>query len=309
MVDFNDIALFVQVIRCGSFSEVGRRLGMPPNTVSRRIQGLEEQLGARLLQRTTRKLTLTDAGREFHDRCAASIDGLRQASQDLTAGSKVPSGLVRVAAPADFLDFFTPQLVSAFLDKYPAVRFEFLLSDAMADLIADRIDVAFRGGASGGSGYIAHQMPIASMGLFASPDYLSRHGVPSNLKDLVDHRCLTMPYSSGRAVWRLQGADNTEEQVEVAGPFAATTTRALHLAAVAGLGIALLPGAIANADVAAGRLAPVLPRYRRRDQMMCVVFPSHRQVTPAVGAFVASVIERFGQESTWAPSLSDSAAR
>lgn len=309
MVDFNDIALFVQVVRCGSFSEVGRRLGMPPNTVSRRIQGLEEQLGARLLQRTTRKLTLTDAGREFHDRCATSVDGLRQASQDLNASSKVPSGLVRVAAPADFLDFYTPQMVSVFLDQYPTVRFEFLLSDAMADLIADRIDVAFRGGASGGTGYIAYQMPIASMGLFASPAYLGRYGSPNNLKDLLDHRCLTMPSPSGRAVWRLQGEDDTEEQVEVAGAFAATTTRALHLAAVAGLGIALLPRAIANAEVAAGKLVSVLPRYRRRDEMMCVVYPSHRQVTPAVSAFVASVIEQFGQGSTWAPALSGSAAR
>lgn len=309
MVDFNDIALFVQVVRCGSFSEVGRRLAMPPNTVSRRIKGLEEQLGIRLLQRSTRKLTLTDGGREFHERCAASIDELRQASQDLNSTSKVPSGLVRVAAPADFLDFYTPQMVSVFLDQYPAVRFEFLLSDAMADLIADRIDVAFRGGAAGGTGYIAHRLPIASMGLFASPAYLDRYGAPGSLKDLLYHRCLTMPSPSGRAVWRLQGEGDTEEQVEVTGAFAATTTRALHLAAVAGLGIALLPRAIANAEMAAGKLESVLPRYRRRDEMMCVVYPSHRQVTPAVSAFVASVIEQFGRESTWAAAFTGSTGR
>lgn len=293
MVDFNDIALFVQVVRSGSFSEAGRKLGMPSNTVSRRIQELEGQLGARLLQRTTRKLTLTDAGQEFHDRCAASIDGLQQASQDLTAGSKVPSGLVRVASTANFLDFYTPDLVSAFLDTYPQVRLEFLLDDAMADLIADRIDVAFRGGSAEGSGYIAHRMPIASIGLFASPDYLSRHGMPLTLTDLADHRCLTTPRPSGRSVWRLQGTGDAEEQVEVAGAFIANTTRALHLAAVAGLGIALLPGAITSADVAAGKLVPVLPQYKRRDQMMCVVYPSHRQVSPAVKAFVASVMQRF----------------
>lgn len=297
MVDFNDIALFVQVIRCGSFSEAGRRLGMPPNTVSRRVQELEDQLGARLMQRSTRKLTLTDAGQEFHDRCAASVDGLQQASQDLARGRKVPSGLLRVASTANFLDFYTPQMVAAFLETYPQVRFEFLLNDAVADLIADRVDVAFRGGSGDGSGYVAHRIPIAPIGFFASPDYLGRHGSPRTLAELASHRCLTAPRQSGQAVWRLQGPDDVEEQVEVTGPFAASTTRALHSAALAGLGIALLPGAITAADVVAGRLVSVLPQYKRRDQSMCVVYPSHRQVSPAAKAFVASVMRRFEDEA------------
>ncbi len=298
MVDFNDVALFVQVVRCGSFSEAGRRLGMPPNTVSRRIQELEDQLGARLMQRSTRKLTLTDAGQEFHDRCATAVDGLEQASQDLTAGSRVPSGLVRVGATANFLDFYTPQLVAAFLKTYPQVRLEFLLDDAIADLIADRIDVAFRGGSGDGSGYVAHRMPITPIGLFASPDYLKRRGAPRTLAELASHDCLTAPRQSGHSVWRLQGPKGIEEQVEVSGTFAASTTRALHLAAVAGLGIALLPRAITAADIAAGRLVPVLPQYERRNQSMCVVYPSHRQVSPAVKAFVASVMRRFEEELT-----------
>ncbi|NEU94679.1 LysR family transcriptional regulator [Bradyrhizobium uaiense] len=296
MVDFNDIALFVQVVRCGSFSEAGRRLGMPPNTVSRRIQALEDQLGARLMQRSTRRLTLSDAGREFHDRCAAAIDGLQQASQDLTAGSRVPSGLVRVTAPANFLDFYTPQLAAAFLGTYPQVRLEFLLDDAIVDLITDRIDVAFRGGSGGGSGYLAHRVPVSPTGLFASPDYLERHGSPQALAELASHQCLTTPRQSDYAVWRLQAPENSEEHVEVTGTFAANNTRALLLAAVAGLGIALLPGAIAAADVAAGRLVPILPQYKRRDQSMWVVYPSHRQVSPAVKAFVTSVIKRFEEE-------------
>jgi DNA-binding transcriptional LysR family regulator len=293
MVDLNDIALFVQVVRCGSFSEAGRRLGMPPNTVSRRVQELEDRLGARLMQRSTRKLTLTDAGREFHDRCVAAIDDLQQASQALTAGSRVPSGLVRVAATANFLDFYTPQLAAAFLETYPQVRLEFLLDDAIVDLIADRIDVAFRGGNGDGAGYVAHRMPIAPIGLYASPDYLGRHGAPQTLAELAGHQCLAAPRPAGHAVWRLQGPDHSEEHVEVTGTFSASTTRALHLAAVASLGIALLPGAMTAADVAAGRLVPVLPQYKRRDQSMCVVYPSHRQVSPAVKAFVTSVMKRF----------------
>lgn len=296
MIDFNDVALFVQVVRCGSFSEAGRRLGMPPNTVSRRIQELEEQLGSRLMQRSTRKLTLTDAGQELHDRCAAAVDDLQQAGQDLTAGRKVPSGLVRVAATANFLDFYTPDLVAAFLDDYPQVRLEFLLDDAMVDLIADRIDVAFRGGADSETGYIAHRMRIATVALFTSPAYVAKYGAPRTLAELTHHRCLTMPHPAGHAVWRLQGPEGIEEQVEVSGPFAVGNTRALHQAAIAGLGIALLPSVIPAADIARGALVPVLPHYGRRNQSLCVVYPSHRQVSPAVKVFVASVLRKFEQE-------------
>lgn len=146
MLDLNDIAMFVQVVRGGSFAEAARRLGMPPNTVSRRIQQLEANLGTRLLQRSTRKLTLTSAGQDFHERCAGAVDGLLEAGQELMTGSGEPSGLVRVAAPADFFDFFEMEWVTEFLAAHPRVRLDFVLSDAKADLIAEQIDVAFRGG-------------------------------------------------------------------------------------------------------------------------------------------------------------------
>src|ERR1700757_2214252 len=121
MSDLDDIGLFVQVVRHGSFSQTGRWLGLPSNTVSRRIQQLEERLGVRLMQRSTRRLTLTDAGRAFHDRCAAAVDGLEQAAQDLIAGSQTPSGVVRVAFPADFFDFYQMAWVTEFLDAHPLV--------------------------------------------------------------------------------------------------------------------------------------------------------------------------------------------
>src|SRR5437870_41546 len=146
MFDLNDVAMFVQVVRCGSFAEAARRLGVPPDTVSRRIQQLEAQLGTRLMQRSTRKLTLTSAGQAFHERCAGAVDGLVEAGQELMTGSQEPSGLVRVAATADFFDYFPMEWVAEFLAIYPRVRLDFVLSDAKADLIADRVDVAFRGG-------------------------------------------------------------------------------------------------------------------------------------------------------------------
>ncbi|RST53923.1 LysR family transcriptional regulator [Variovorax sp. MHTC-1] len=294
MLDLNDIAMFVQVVRHGSFAEAGRRLGLPPNTLSRRIQQLEAQLGTRLMQRSTRKLTLTSAGRAFHERCAGAVDGLVEAGQALMTGSQEPSGLVRVAAPADFLDFFPMEWVAEFLAAHPLVRLDFALSDAKADLIAEQIDVAFRGGPLSDSGYVGRQLLGArSDGMVASPAYIAARGTPATLQDLADHDCVTTAHPSGRSTWRLTGPDGGEEEVQVAGRFSGNTAQALRKATVAGLGIALLPPAMATPDLQAGRLQRVLPQYQRTGQGLSVLYPSRRHLPLAVSAFIGLVTEKL----------------
>lgn len=294
MFDLNDIAMFVQVVRHGSFAEAGRRLGLPPNTLSRRIQQLEAQLGTRLMQRSTRRLTLTSAGQAFHERCAGAVDGLVEAGQALMTGSQEPSGLVRVAAPADFLDFFPMEWVAEFLARHPLVRLDFVLSDAKADLIAEQIDVAFRGGSLPDSGYVGRQLLGArSDGMVASPAYIAARGAPATLQDLADHDCVTTAHPSGRSTWRLAGPDGVEEEVQVAGRFSGNTAQALRKATVAGLGIALLPPAMATLDLQAGRLLRVLPQYQRTGQGLSVLYPSRRQLPLAVSAFIGLVTEKL----------------
>lgn len=293
MLDLNDIAMFVQVVRCGSFAQAARRLGMPPNTVSRRIQQLEAHLGTRLLQRSTRKLTLTNAGQDFHERCAGAVDGLLDAGQALVTGSNEPSGLVRVAAPADFFDFFQMAWVSEFLAAYPRVRLDFILSDAKADLIAEQIDVAFRGGALRDSGFVGRQiLDPRSVGMVASPAYIAAHGSPRTLQDLVDHDCVIFAQPGGHATWRLVGPQG-EEEVQVSGRFSGNTAQALRRAAVAGLGIALLPPVMARLDVQAGVLVPVLAQYQPKGYGLNVLYPSRRQLPLAVSAFIDLVIQKM----------------
>jgi len=297
VLDLNDVALFVQVVRCGSFAEAARRLGLPSNTVSRRIQQLEAQLGARLMQRSTRKLTLTSAGRAFHERCAGAVDGLVEAGQELTTGSREPSGLVRVAATADFFDFFPMEWVAEFLAAHPRVRIDFVLSDAKADLIAEQIDVAFRGGPLRDLGYVGRQLVGArSDGLVASPAYIAARGAPARLQDLVDHDCVAPAHPSGRTTWRLVGPDGVEEEVNVSGRFSGNTAQALRKATVAGLGIALLPPTIARLDVRAGLLVPVLPQYQRTGHGLSVLYPSRRHLPLAVSAFIGLVVEKLSEE-------------
>ena len=294
MVDLDDIALFVQVVRCGSFAEAARRTGMPPNTVSRRIQHLETQLGTRLMQRSTRRLTLTQAGQDFQQRCAGGVDGLLEAAQTLMSGSPEPAGRVRVAAPADFFDFFSMEWVSTFLRAHPRVRLDFVLSDARSDLIAEQIDVAFRGGALQDSGYVGRALVgTSSDTLVASPAYLAARGAPGTLQDLAHHDCVTPVHPSGRTLWRLSGPDG-EEEVSVTGRFSGNTAQAVRKAAVAGLGIALLPRLMTQLDVRSQRLVQVLPHHQRPSQGITVLYPSRRHLPAAVSAFIDFVAHSIG---------------
>jgi len=295
MLDLNDIGLFVQVVRFGSFAEAGRRLGIPANTVSRRIQELEEQLGARLMQRSTRKLKLTDAGHELYGNSAAAVDGLQQAGEDLIAGARIPRGLIRVAMPADFFDFYKMEWVAEFLASHPQVRIEFVLSDATVDLIEEGIDVAFRGNATPGPNYVVRKIQSRSIGLVASPGYLAARGTPATLQDLTRHDCLFVPQARDYATWRLQGPDDAEEEVTVTGRVMANTAQAIRKAAIAGLGIALTP-ILGTADFAAGWLVPVLPQYMRRNLGMSVVYPNRAHLPLAVSAFIDSVVGRMRAE-------------
>jgi DNA-binding transcriptional LysR family regulator len=295
MLDLNDVAVFVQVVRRGSFAEASRHLGVPPNTLSRRIQQLEARLGTRLMQRSTRKLTLTGAGQLFHDRCAAAVDELVDAGEELASGSEEPSGLVRVAAPADFFDFFPMEWLADFLAAHPRVRVDFVLNDARADLIAERIDVAIRGGPLEDSSLFARKVLDAGIdGLVTSPAYIAARGTPQTPQDLAEHDCLVFAHPSGRATWRLSGPAETEVEVQVAGRFSGNTAQALRKATLAGLGIALLPSTMTRRDLRAGLLVPVLPRYHRKGHGVNVVYPSRRHLPLAVSAFIDLVVDKLG---------------
>lgn len=285
VIDLNDVALFVQVAKAGSFAEAARRIGMPSNTASRRIQQLEEQLGVRLLHRSTRKLTLTDAGEGLYARSVEQIEALADATLELSEGSEVPVGKVRVAAPVDFFNWFQLEWVQSFLQAHPRVRLEFVLNDARADLVADGIDVAIRAGAVTGPTLIARRVGNNRAVLVASPAYLEARGAPSALEDLSTHDCIAVPSGSGRTQWRLMGPDGPAE-VEVRGRFSANSALALTKACVAGMGIALLTEAMVAQPLREGTLVQVLPDYRIDGLELFVVYQSRRQLPRAASAFV-----------------------
>lgn len=209
-------------------------------------------------------------------------------------GSQEPGGLVRVAAMADFFEFFPIEWVAEFLAAHPRVRIDFVLSDGSADLIGEQIDVALRGGPLRDSGYVGRQLLSARRdGLVTSPAYVATHGMPATLRELAHHDCVTAAHPSGHTTWRLTGPDGVEEEVQVTGRFSGNTAQALRKATLAGLGIALLPPGLAVLDVQAGLLVPVLPQYQRKGHGLNVLYPSRRQLPPAVSAFIELVAQKL----------------
>jgi DNA-binding transcriptional LysR family regulator len=285
MVDLNDVALFVQVVEAGSFAEAARRAGMPSNTASRRIQQLEEQLGLRLLHRSTRKLTLTDAGESFYARCAREVEALSAAAVELADGSQMPSGKVRVAAAADFFNWFQMEWVTEFLEAHPKVRLEFVLNDARADLVAEGIDVALRAGKVSEPTLVARRIGSNRALLVASPSYLAARGTPASVDELPLHDCLAVQPATGRTVWRLDSPEGPTE-VQVTGRFYANAAHVLLKASVAGLGIVLLPEMMTTSYLRSGQLVEVLPGHDVKGLDIYLVYLSRRQLPRAVSAFI-----------------------
>lgn len=292
MLDLNQVFLFVEVVKAGSFAQAAQRLRMPANSVSRKIQQLETDLGSRLIHRSTRKLTLTAAGQAFFERCASAVSELAQAGQESLEGNKLPAGLVRVAAPTDFFEVFRLEWIADFLARHPKVRLEFLLDDAKTDLIAASIDVAFRAGHLVEARHVGHKLTSTHFGLVASPSYVAARGAPAHPNALATHDCIPQSNRSGPVTWDLQGPDGPTS-TEISGKFRANAARVVLRAALAGLGIALLPDSVTTSEIEAGRLVRVLPKYRREGADLYAVYVSRRQIPLAASAFVEFAGEKI----------------
>ncbi|VVD59009.1 LysR family transcriptional regulator [Pandoraea anhela] len=284
-IDFNDIALFVHVVKAGSFVRGGQQLGIPPSTGSRRIQMLEKQVGVRLLQRSTRRLVLTEAGEAFYAECVGQVDSLFESYRQIADQSAEPRGRVRVAAPADFFNWFPLAEVTTFLESYPKIRLDFVLNDARVDLLRDGIDLAIRAGHVAEPTVVVRRIGATRSMLVASPRYLQTIERISTPEDLANADCILPTGSESRAaIWRLDG-NSAESEVAVGGKFSANSARVQLDAAIAGLGIALLPELMTRAGLEGGALERVLPDYSQREVDVHFVYPSNRHIPRSVRAF------------------------
>jgi DNA-binding transcriptional LysR family regulator len=290
-MDLNRIGVFVQVVETESFTAAARALGLPTSSVSRAVARLEESLGARLLNRTTRKLSLTDAGQRFFQRMQAVMTETREATQEVTGFAADPTGLVRLTAPVDLGIQLLPGIVRTIVQRHPGLTIELVLTSRRIDLADEGIDLAIRGGRLDDSSLVARKIVSTDLGIFAAPAYLQRRGRPRTVADLGRHDCLRYGGRRGKGSWRLHGPKG-EESVAVSGPVACDDMLFLREMVLSGMGLALLPVPTVRADVAAARMVRVLPRHAVQGGGLYLLWPT-RTLVPAR---VVAVRELLAQE-------------
>ena len=256
----DDVALFVEVARTGSFTAAAARFELPVSSVSRRVARLEGHIGLRLLHRTTRRVATTEAGQAYFNRISGLVDEIRDAHRDLQALSTAPRGRLRVSVTSDFATQFLAPHLAAFHALYPDVAIDLDLTSRRVDLLTERLDVALRIGPLDDSTLIARRLAALRVGLFASPTYLARRGRPRSPAELSRHDCLTLDSRPGGTPWTLLRGLRSET-VAVSGPFSGSGMALLRRLAIDGAGIVAVDAALVQADLAAGALEPTLPAW------------------------------------------------
>lgn len=293
------MTVFAKVVEQGSFARAAERLSISTSACSRRVAELEAHLDTRLLNRTTRRLSLTESGRGFYERCVQMLADLEDAEQAAAESAAKPRGTIRLTTSINFGVRHVSPAIGAFLVKYPEVKFDVSLSDRIVDLVEEGYDLAIRIGSAGGETVVARKLGEARMVACAAPAYLKAHGAPKAPEDLARHPCLTYEYMPVRNVWSFRGKDGREHAIRVAGPLHSNNGDLLAAAAVAGVGIAYEPEFILGPDLRAGRLVPILTSYTAPLGPIYAVYPSRRYLTAKVRAFVDFLAQRFAN-ANWA---------
>ncbi|MGI9590366.1 MAG: LysR family transcriptional regulator [Myxococcota bacterium] len=291
-IDVNDMLIFAQVAESAGFSAAARALGMPKSTISRRVAELEEALGVRLLQRTTRTLSLTDVGAAYAERCRALRAEVEEANLAVTSAGETPRGRLRVTAPIEIGRRYLAPVVAEFAVRYPEVEVEFELSDVARDLVAEGWDVAIRVGKLEDSSLIARRLGPTQQFVCAAPAYLEARGEPAHPGELRDHDTIVMTSGIGGIPWRFQAEDGPVT-VEVEPRLVANDFQAVCELTLAGLGLARLPSWVAREYLESGRLRRVLPDHVPSEVSVFLVYPSRRNLSAKLRRFLELLDERL----------------
>ncbi len=290
---FLALTAFAKVVETGSFARAAQRLNTSVSSVSRHVSDLEAHLNARLLNRTTRRLSLTESGRAFHERCVQLLADLEEAEESAGAATIRPRGTLRLTSSITFGARHLAPAIAAFITRYPEMRFDIELSDRAVDLVDEGFDVAVRIGPIGSQNLVGRKVGETRLVCCAAPSYLARHGQPATPENLAAHACLTYEYSSLGNVWPFRDREGRERNVRVAGPVHANNGRFLEALAVEGAGIVYEPDFIVGPDVRAAKLTTILREYSPSPSSIYVVYPSRRHLSAKVRAFTDFLAERF----------------
>jgi DNA-binding transcriptional LysR family regulator len=290
---FASISAFVTVVDAGSFVRAAERLDSSTSTLSRQVAELEHHLGARLLNRTTRKLSLTDDGRAFYERAVDLLGDLEEVESMATLASAAPRGTLRLTCSyALGVQRLAPAMAS-FVARYPQVRFDVSVSDRIVDLVEEGLDLAIRVGMLGSEQLVARKLGTMRMLIGASPAYLKENGTPQKPADLAKHTVLTYAYSPNPRLWRMTDRQGRRHEVRVNGPLHSNSGDLTIAAAIAGMGLVFEPDFSIQPAFDAGLLVRVLPAYDNTPYDIWAVYPSRRHLSAKVRLFVDHVEQQF----------------
>ncbi|WP_217354241.1 LysR family transcriptional regulator [Ruegeria arenilitoris] len=285
--------VFRTVVERGSFAAASRHLGLSPAAVSKNVSELETHLSARLINRTTRRMSLTEAGSLYFERVVQILDDLEEADGTLQAGQSTPSGLLRVSAPATATLVGLSDAIPKFLDRYPDISLDLNLDDRRVNLVEEGFDIALRGSDNlEDSALIARKLTIMEHVVCAAPSYFDTHGQPARPEDLSRHNCIQFSLSDHAAKWSFRNA-NRSVSVPVNGRYKVSSSLAVRDALRAGFGLSLIPRMYVADDLASGRLCAALEDWTPNETSLYAVYPSRRYVVSKVRVFLDFLVEEF----------------
>ncbi len=299
MDKLTSMKVFCRVVMRENFSQAARELRLSPAMITKHVAGLEEELGIRLLNRTTRRVSTTEAGRRYFELCQQLLHDIDEAEASLTELGSKPRGQLRIAAPVDFGVLCLAPAIAAYLQTYPEIQIDIHYQDNKVNLIDEGYDLAIRIGALDDSNLIAQRVLPYPMVCCASPDYLKQHGTPRTPQDLKSHNCLTYAYSSSNNEW-VFSKNNERFAIRVSGRLNANNGRAMVATAVQGVGIIMKPYFMIQDHIPNGELVPILTDYHSQAATVYAVYP-HRQFLPAkISSFIDFIRHYFDQNNPMA---------
>lgn len=285
------ISTFVKIAEAGGFAAAARKLGVSPSTVTTQIQDLEDRLGVRLLNRSTRKVSLTEIGKAYYERCMHILAEMEEAETAVQAMHAKPNGTLRLNV-STAIPFFVAPVIAEFTSLYPAVKVDMTMSDRMVDLVEEGIDLAIVTMPVPNSNLVMRRVGTFKLLVCGSPDYFAQHGFPREPGDLVNHNCLRYTFSPWGSDWRFKSPDG-ERTIQVTGNMETNSVNALRLTAALGQGLIWVPDFLARNDIKSGKLVPVLTEFSCLGLSINAVYPHRQHLATNVRSFLDLISQQF----------------
>lgn len=295
----NDIEIFVKVVECGSFTEAAERLGVSKSVVSKYVTRLETELNARLLNRTTRRLSLTEAGRAFYERSAQSLSEIEDAVQEVSRMAGKPTGVLKLNTPMSFGILHVAPYLPEFMRRYPDISVEMNLDDRKVDIIEPGFDVSIRVAHLPDASFVARRLGPCRHHIVAAVDYVERYGRPHVPADLTKHNVLHYQHQASMTEWHFQSPEGAVASVTVGGRLRINNSLALREAVLGGLGVARMPSFAVASDIRNGHLIDLLPGYSTLELSIYAIYPERRHLSPKARVFVDFMAEKITDTPAW----------